>query len=170
MIAAAARPWSMPYNIAACDSSSYNYSSGRLDHKTYFKAINVDRSSGELTVVDRLFIAYHAEASLRGIVPVEAGEIESWDWAWFWDGDEHVDPVKEANAQKIRLEIGTTTYAEEFAREGKDYETQFVQQAREQGMRRRLGLPVQSAAPAAAPAAEKVAAAFADEEEGDDDA
>lgn len=168
MIASAARPWSMPYNIAACDSSSYNYSSGRLDHKTYYKAINVDRSSGELTVIDRLFVAYHAEASLRGIVPVEAGAIESWDWAWFWDGDEHVDPVKEANAQKIRLEIGTTTYAEEFAREGKDYETQFVQQAREQGMRRRLGLPAMNAEPAPAPVAEKVPVRRPDDEDEDD--
>jgi hypothetical protein len=29
-----ARPVSMPYNKAACDSSSYNYASGRLDHQT----------------------------------------------------------------------------------------------------------------------------------------
>ena len=30
-----ARCLNMPYNVAACNSSSYNYASGRLDHQTY---------------------------------------------------------------------------------------------------------------------------------------
>jgi hypothetical protein len=34
-----ARCLNMPYNIAACDSSGYNYASGRLDHQAFFKAI-----------------------------------------------------------------------------------------------------------------------------------
>ena len=34
-----------------------------------------------------------------------------------------IDPVKEATAQKIRLEMGLTTYTEEIARStGKDFE------------------------------------------------
>jgi hypothetical protein len=31
-----------PFNVAAGNSSGYNYASGRLDHQTYFKAIRVD--------------------------------------------------------------------------------------------------------------------------------
>ena len=39
-----ARCLNMPYNIAACNSSGYNYSSGRLDHQTYYKSIRVDQA------------------------------------------------------------------------------------------------------------------------------
>ncbi|OHB60789.1 MAG: hypothetical protein A2Y12_16095 [Planctomycetes bacterium GWF2_42_9] len=33
-----ARCLNMPFNIAACNSSGYNYASGRLDHQTYYKS------------------------------------------------------------------------------------------------------------------------------------
>ena len=33
-----ARCLNLPYNIAACNSSGYNYASGRLDHQTYYKS------------------------------------------------------------------------------------------------------------------------------------
>ena len=39
-----ARCLSMPYCIAACNSSGYNYASGRLDHQTYFKSIRVEQA------------------------------------------------------------------------------------------------------------------------------
>ena len=59
-----------------------------------------------------------------------------------WDGFGHVDPVKEANAQSIRLSNHTTTLAEECAREGKDYEMVLHQLAREFKLAKKLGLPV----------------------------
>jgi capsid protein len=43
---------------------------------------------------------------------------------WFWDGMEHVDPKKEAEAQKIRLGNGTTNQSIEYARQGRDWETE----------------------------------------------
>ncbi|MCE5340901.1 MAG: phage portal protein [Planctomycetaceae bacterium] len=39
-----ARCLNMPFNIAACNSSGYNYASGRLDHQTYYKSIRVDQA------------------------------------------------------------------------------------------------------------------------------
>ena len=39
-----ARCLNMPFNIAAGNSSGYNYASGRLDHQTYFKSIRVDQA------------------------------------------------------------------------------------------------------------------------------
>ena len=41
---------------------------------------------------------------------------------WFWNGHEHVDPAKEANAQATRLKNHTTTLAVEYARQGRDWE------------------------------------------------
>ena len=43
----------MPFNVAACNSSGYNYASGRLDHQTYFKSIRVEQEHLACVVLDR---------------------------------------------------------------------------------------------------------------------
>jgi capsid protein len=71
--------------------------------------------------------------------------------AWFWDGVEHVDPAKEASAQATRLANHTTTLTVEFARQGRDWEQELRQRAKELALMNELGLSP-AAAPAAAPA------------------
>ena len=44
--------------------------------------------------------------------------------AWYWPGFEHVDPLKEANAQDTKLRNGATNLIDEDAREGRDWEQQ----------------------------------------------
>ena len=61
---------------------------------------------------------------------------------WFWDGHEHVDPLKEASAQAERLANNTTTLATEYARQGKDWETEVRQRAKEVALMKELGLPL----------------------------
>jgi len=134
-----ARCVNMPYNIAACNSSAYNYASGRLDHQTYFKSIRVEQADIESRVLDRILAAWLAEARLLGDFSFLAG-VESLEHQWFWDGHEHVDPAKEASAQARRLASNTTTLASEFARQGKDWETELRQRARELALMRELGL------------------------------
>ena len=55
----------MPFNIAAGNSSGYNYSSGRLDHQTYYRQINVERARMEQVILDRVLASWFAEASLE---------------------------------------------------------------------------------------------------------
>ena len=137
-----ARCLNLPYNIAACNSSGYNYASGRLDHQTYYKAIRVEQSHMAAAVLDQIFAAWLREAQLIGIAPPcktlphpsEAGH------QWFFDGTEHVDPAKEANAQATRLTSNTTTLAAEYARQGKDWETELRQRAKETRLIGELGL------------------------------
>ena len=67
---------------------------------------------------------------------------------WFWDGMDHVDPAKEANAQATRLTSHTTTLAYEYARQGRDWEGELRQRAKEVNLMRELGLatePIDSA-------------------------
>ena len=52
--------------------------------------------------------------------------------------------AKEANAQKIRLASHTTTLANEYARQGRDWEAELKQRAKEIALMRELGLPIQS--------------------------
>lgn len=132
-----ARCLNIPYNIAACNSSSYNYASGRLDHQTFFKSISVDQSNCELAVVDPLFNAWLDEAER-----VYGWNLPSRKHQWFWDGLEHVDPSKEADAQSTRLANNTTTLAIEYARQGRDWEVELRQRAKELELCKKLGIPV----------------------------
>ena len=144
-----ARCLNMPFNVAAGNSSGYNYASGRLDHQTYYKAIRVDQSNLERTVLDRILAAWLDEAALLpGLLPEGLGPFAQWPHQWFWDGQEHVDPAKEANAQATRLESHTTTLADEYAKRGQDWETQLRQRAKEIALMSQLGLTIGQVSPA----------------------
>jgi lambda family phage portal protein len=156
-----ARCLNMPYNVAAANSSGYNYASGRLDHQTYFKAIRVEQSHLESAVLDRILAAWFDEAVLLpDFLPAGLGPIAAWPHQWFWDGHEHVDPAKEASAQATRLTNHTTTLADEYARRGLDWETQLRQRAKELALMNELGL-----APAQAPSTTSPESADENDEE-----
>ena len=145
-----ARCLNMPFNVAAGNSSGYNYSSGRLDHQVYYKSLRVDQSQAELVVLDRIFAAWLDEFSLvSDVLPAGPAQLGGWPHQWFWDGQEHVDPQKEAIAQETRLRNHTTTLADEYARRGQDWEVQIRQRAKELELMTELGLSV-STAPTAA--------------------
>lgn len=140
-----ARCLNMPANVARADSSGYNYASGRLDHQTYFKSIRVEQSHLECVVLDRILAAWLDEAALiPGLIPPGLPPFSAWEHQWFWDGREHVDPQKEANAQATRLASHTTTLADEYARKGQDWEAQLRQRAKELQLMSELGLAVAS--------------------------
>jgi capsid protein len=136
-----ARCLSMPYCIAAGNSSGYNYASGRLDHQTYYKSLRVEQAHLEAVVLDRVLAAWLDEAVLiRELWPEDLGPFVDWPHQWFWDGQEHVDPAKEAAAQATRLASHTTTLAYEYARQGRDWEEALRQRAKELVLMRELGL------------------------------
>lgn len=142
-----ARCLNMPFNIAAGNSSGYNYASGRLDHQSYFKSIRVEQHNLAQNHLARILSEWILEgvnvpgyfssslvaSLLRNGTPIAH--------QWFWDGLEHVDPQKEANAQSTRLSSHTTTLSAEYAKAGLDWENELRQRARELSMMRDLGIP-----------------------------
>lgn len=137
-----ARCLNMPFNIAAGNSAGYNYSSGRLDHQMYYKAIRIEQDYTGRAIMDRVFAAWLHEARLVGILPAPVAEGATVHHQWFWDGTEHVDPRKEADAAEIRLRTLTTSLATEYARLGKDWEVEVGQIARERKTLKALGLTI----------------------------
>lgn len=126
LIAEGARPLNMPFNIAAADSSGYNYSSGRLDHQTYDLSVGIDRGDLEGDALFRLLTQWLEEAlTIPGYLPFRARAIidSGFQHEWLWHEREHVDQTKAADAQKTRLESGTTTLSYELAKNGVDFET-----------------------------------------------
>jgi capsid protein len=144
----------MPFNVAAGNSSGYNYASGRLDHQTYYKSIRVDQDQLGLVVLDRVLRAWLDEAILvSDFLPrwMRAAAFRDLAHQWFWDGQEHVDPAKEATAQATRLSSYTTNLAYEYARQGRDWEAEIRQRAKELQLMEQLGLPVAQTASTPAP-------------------
>ncbi|MGA2324292.1 MAG: phage portal protein [Sedimentisphaerales bacterium] len=148
-----ARPKCMPFNIAAANSADYNYASGRMDHQIFYRYINTKRGDIEESVLSRIVNAWYREQSLINYNWPQ--EVPSY--AWFWPGDEHVDPVKDATEKDINLRNGSTTYAAVYAQDGKDWEREFKQRKKEKDLLESLGLTFENMSPAA------VAAALQDE-------
>lgn len=150
-----ARCLNMPRNIALGDSSGYNYSSGRLDHQTYYKSIKVDQVHCRRIVLERIFMAWLKEAgSMLGLG--RPSEIRAADFPhqWLWPGSEHVDPLKEAQAQEVRMKNFTTSFTEECQRSGVDPDVRAEMIAQDFARFERLGLELPAAwrpTPAAPP-------------------
>lgn len=137
LISEQARPKSMPLNKAACDSSNYNYASGRLDHSTYYGSLDVDRQDCNDVVLDPLFevwfeMAVVAYGWLGGDPEVisEAAKAHTWDWP----KHQVADIKSEAQASDTRLKNGMTSLPVEYSNAGLDYEDDLVKQAASNGV------------------------------------
>jgi capsid protein len=100
-------------------------------------------------VLDRILAAWLDEAILiEGYLPASLRMVDAdFTHQWMFDGHEHVDPSKEASAQAVRLANNTTTLAAEFARQGRDWEAELRQRAKEKQLMAELGLAEADATP-----------------------
>lgn len=155
-----ARPKSMPYNKAACDSSSYNYASGRLDHQTYYASLDVDREDCNDLVLDKVFALWFDYAILLfgwlGGDP-EAVSLLAKLHSWDWPKHRVADVEAEANANDTKLKSGQIFIHRMYSDAGLDFEDEIQQAAQSFGvtvdeMRTRLFDIVLPGASAAAPA------------------
>jgi capsid protein len=158
-----ARPKSMPYNKAACDSSEYNYASGRLDHQTYNKTLDVERADCDELVLDKVFAQWFMFAVRRfqwlGGEPTSLANVMRLH-AWDWPKHGVVDIEAEANANQTKLQSGQVFLHAIYTDAGQDFEDELEKAAISYGvtpdvLRKRLLdvilPPVQQAAPPPAP-------------------
>lgn len=135
------RSLQIPVNIVAGDSAKYNYASGRLDHQEFQKMIRLDQALCRSSVMTPIFRAWFDEWSL--VSGHKKADDEPYPPVqWYFDGFEHVDPVKEATAQQIRLMNGSTNLMVECGKAGYDWEEILTQRAKEVEMMKQLGINV----------------------------
>jgi len=97
-----ARTVHMPKNKALADSSSYNYSSGRLDHQTYYEANAIERVQWEIEALDRIFGWWLDEALMMdGYLPA-LEPMDEIPKVWRWPPQRDVNPA-EISAVNIEL-------------------------------------------------------------------
>jgi capsid protein len=132
-----ARPANMPKNKAKCDSSQYNYASGRLDHQTYYAALDVERRDADDLVLDPLFslwfdlaIATYGWLGGDPLAVSAAAKLHLWDWP------KHrvADVESEANAIKTRLQSGQAGLHQVYSDSGLDLEDEIPAMASTYGI------------------------------------
>ena len=132
-----ARPKSMPYNKAACDSSSYNYASGRLDHQTYYGHLDVDRADCDDCVLDTMFAVWFDMAVMvygwLGGDP-EAISVNAKAHIFDWPKHQVADINSEADASDKKLKNGTSSISAEHIACGMDPEDELLKTAEYHGI------------------------------------
>lgn len=135
-----ARCLNMPAAVATGDSSDHNYASGRLDYQMYVKEIEVNRKRLELYFLNMLFAAWLEEAML---IPGFMPPVDSFTYRWYWDGREPVDPLKAAQADATRFNLGLLPEEDYWAENyGLTPEQAMEQLQRTVDFRRENGLPL----------------------------
>lgn len=127
--------YGVPSNIATGDSSQHNFASARSDGNPYFNMIDIDRDFTSRRVVEPIFSEWLTEAltvadadyqiNLRDKLPRPSVKHQ---WA-YRVRQRDIDETKKETARDIRLKNGMTSYQQEFAAEGLDWETAQEQQA-----------------------------------------
>ena len=116
-------------NVVLGDSSSYNYSSARLDMQSYDRAIEVQREEIVNVILDKVFKQWWLEMHPTEDVPAHD---------WFFEAREYINPSQEANAEKTRLETGTVSYQALCAEHGRDWQSVMRQQYEAEAYKRKL--------------------------------
>ena len=114
-----ARPLGVPRNLAMCDSSKYNFASGKLDQQAMFQGIDIVRADCEEIILDRTFAVWFERARLVygwGL----AGEVP--DHSWDWPKHPVADVKSMANAQDTNLRNGSASLSGLMAESGIDFE------------------------------------------------
>lgn len=137
----------MPYELVFRDFSKSNYSSARaalLEAWRYFLSVRQFLTDTWLAPVYDLWFE---EAVQRGEIPnctpddYYRNQIAWTRCKWTFAGRGWVDPLKEALAAKARIESGISTLSDECAEQGRDWREQMEQQARENMLADKLGIP-----------------------------
>ena len=133
----------LPYELLLKDFSKTNYSSARaalLEAWRYFQSRRKWLSEQWLNPI---YETWMEEAINIGKVEAPGYYDNRFAYCrcrWVFSGRGWVDPVKEANAAKIRMESGLSTLEQECAEQGMDWEEVLDQRAREKSKMKELGL------------------------------
>lgn len=135
------------YEQIAMDWSKVNYSSARAALVEVWRGIMKARSMVAMMFATPLLLAVTEDALDAGLIQMPEGCTPLYEApaAWLqgsWIGPPRgwVDPVKEAQAALVRIESGLSTWEDECAEQGKDFEVNLLQLGRERGLWKAQGL------------------------------
>jgi capsid protein len=117
---------SMPFNAAACDSSTYSFASGKLDTLLFRNQIDGDRHDCDELICNKLFAQWFREWRLLADSELIPDDIAIPTHQWDWPVHAVIDEVANANATDTRLKNGTLTLRQAFSDVNKDLEDELI--------------------------------------------
>lgn len=115
-----ASPIGQPYNVAAHDSSTYSFASGKLDTLIHWAGIDIDRQDCDILVLDKIFAAWFREWT------ISTRQVFTPNHQWDWPVKPVIDAVAEANATDTKLKNGSIQLRQVYSDQGQDLEDQLV--------------------------------------------
>jgi len=134
----------MPYELIMRDFSKTNYSSARAALLEAWRYFMSQREWLSTYWCDPVYELWLEEAVSKGEVDAPGfydNRAAYCRCQWIGPGRGWIDPLREAQAAKVRLESGISTLERESAEQGADWEEVLEQRARENDMAEELGLP-----------------------------
>lgn len=137
----------MSYEQFSRDYSKSNYSSARAAMLESWRFFKTRRHHIAGRFACHVYTLWLEEAIDKGDVEIPPGAPSFYEaktsWVrcnWIGPGRGHIDPLKEANATKVELQMNLTTMEKEAAERGEDWEELLDQAAEEKARMEDLGL------------------------------
>ena len=133
----------IPFELLMKDFSKTNYSSARAALMEAWRFFMGRRQWLATYWARPVYELWLEEAIGKGLIEAPGFYQNRAAWTrskWIGPGRGWIDPVKEAEASRIRMENGLSTLEEECASQGLDWEEVLEQRAREQAKMKELGL------------------------------
>ena len=135
----------IPFELLMKDFSKTNYSSARAALLEAWRYFNAKRQWMATSWAKPIYDLWLEEAVNKGLVDAPDFYESRFAWTrckWIGPGRGWVDPVKEAKAAQLRMQIGLSTLEDECASQGLDWEETLEQLAREKAKIIELGLTI----------------------------
>lgn len=116
-------------NVVLGDSSTYNYSSARLDMQSYDRAIAVQREEIMGSILDKVFRQWWLEMHPTEDVPSHQ---------WMFQSREYINPSQESKAEATRMENSIASYQQICAEKGQDWQSVMRQKFEAEQYKRKL--------------------------------
>ena len=125
----------MPYALACGTSKDSNFSSLKGDMKNIWEPeVQVEQDEVEGRILEPIF-QWFLEAAIYVPGLLDGGpQISEISHLFHWPPLPELDALVSAKAAQIRLSSGQSTFTEEYARRGHDYETQVARMAQDGGV------------------------------------
>lgn len=138
----------IPYMVLSEDWEGVSYSAARAALAETWRIVTEDRTAFVADTVSPIFGEVVTEAFWRGML----AEPDGWPSfeeaagaylhaSWTGPGRGYVDPLKEAQANELMLQMGTTTLDKVCADQGQDWEEVAAQRQVERNLLAEMGLP-----------------------------